>query len=55
MLRLQHTVRLGRDLLAFALVNRVWWFLPIVVLLGLSVALAAVGSHAVLYTIYTLF
>ena len=55
MLRLRHSVRLGRDLTAFALVNRAWWFLPLTLLVGLAVALITAGATAAPYTIYTLF
>jgi hypothetical protein len=54
-LRLRHSMRLGWELLAFALVNRVWWFVPLTMLVGLAVAVIAAGSTAAPYTIYTLF
>ncbi len=55
MLRLRHSVRLGRELVAFALVNRAWWFLPLTLAIGLAVAVVTAGATAAPYTIYTLF
>ncbi len=55
MLRLRHGLRLGRDFVGYAVVNRVWWILPLMVLLVL-IALAVTATHTVVpYTVYTLF
>ena len=55
MLRLKHLFRLSRDVARFALVNRVWWFVPMMVLLGL-IALAVSTTQAVVpVAVYTLF
>ena len=40
---------------AFGVVNRVWWFPVIVIVLALAVALSVAGSTAAPFTIYTLF
>jgi hypothetical protein len=48
-------MRLGQDLVAYALVNRAWWFLPLTLLIGLAVAVVTAGAAAAPYTIYTLF
>jgi len=54
-LRLRHSFRLLGDVCAYTIANRVWWVLPmIVVLLGLMVV-AVAGQAAVPYTMYTLF
>lgn len=55
MLRLRHTFRLSRDIGRFALINRTWWFIPMMVLL-LLVALAITTTQAVVpVAVYTLF
>lgn len=55
MLRLKHSLRLGRDLAGYAREARAWWLLPIIGLL-LVVTLAVVITQAAApYTIYTLF
>lgn len=55
MLRMKHLLRLSRDVTGFALVNRVWWFIPMMVLLGL-VALAVTTTQTVVpVAVYTLF
>lgn len=55
MLRIRHAAVLGRNLLAFALLHRVLWFLPVVALLFVLVAVLVAGATAVPYTLYTLF
>lgn len=55
MLRLKHLGRLIGSFAGYAVVNRVWWILPLMVLLLLVGALIAVGQAAAPYTIYTLF
>ena len=44
-----------RDVGGYTIVNRVWWVLPMVVVLLFLVVLAVVGSATVPYTMYTLF
>jgi hypothetical protein len=45
MRRLRYSVRLGREFVQYAVVNRAWWVLPVVFLLGV-VALAIVAGQA---------
>jgi len=54
-LRLKHLVRLSRDVARFAVLNRVWWFVPMMALLGL-IAIAVTTTQAVVpVAVYTLF
>lgn len=54
-MRIRHAFRLGCDVVSYAVVNRVWWVLPLMVVLAL-VALAVTATHAIVpYTVYTLF
>lgn len=55
MLRLKHFGRLIGSFVSYAVVNRVWWILPMMLVLGLFGAFIAVGQAAAPYTIYTLF
>ncbi|HYF45770.1 MAG TPA: DUF5989 family protein [Acidimicrobiales bacterium] len=55
MLRLRHTFRLAREFGAYAVVNRVWWILPLAVLLGIVAVAVTVTQAAAPYTLYTLF
>jgi len=48
-------VRLGRELMSFALVNRAVWFVPLVLVLFVVVAFLVAGSAVAPYTLYTLF
>ena len=55
MLRLKHFGRLTVDVTRFAFLNRVWWFLPMMVVLTL-VMLAVTTTQAVVpIAVYTLF
>ena len=54
-LRVRHSFRLARELVAFGLLHRALWFVPVVALLFVLVAVLVAGSTAVPYTIYTLF
>jgi hypothetical protein len=54
-LRLRHSFRLVSELLAYAVVNRVWWILPLMVLLGVVAVAVTVTQAAAPYTLYTLF
>ncbi|MFN7148527.1 MAG: hypothetical protein ACK4V6_03515 [Microthrixaceae bacterium] len=54
-LRLKHLLRLSKDVGRFAVINRVWWFVPMMALLGL-IALAVTTTQAVVpVAVYTLF
>ena len=55
MLRIKHLFRLSGDFVAYAVVNRVWWIIPMMLVLGLLVAFISVGQAAAPYTLYTLF
>ncbi len=55
MLRIRHFGRLVGDFASYAVVNRVWWILPMMMLLGLLVVFITVGQAAAPYTLYTLF
>jgi hypothetical protein len=55
MLRMKHLGRLVGSFGGYAVVNRVWWIIPMMMLLGLFAAFIAVGQAAAPYTIYTLF
>ena len=54
MMRLRHLGRLFKELTVFSVVNRVWWPLPLVLLLMVMALLVAIGQTAVPF-IYTLF
>jgi hypothetical protein len=54
-LRLRHTLRLGNEFLAYAVVNRVWWIIPLVALLGVIALAVTVTQAAAPITLYTLF
>ena len=55
LLRAKHLVRLVGSFGGYAVVNRVWWIIPLMLLLGLFGIFIAVGQAAAPYTIYTLF
>ena len=55
MLRLRHTVRLGREFVAYAVINRVWWILPLIGVLAVILLAVTVTQAAAPYTLYTLF
>jgi hypothetical protein len=55
MMRLRHGVRLAGELVAYAVVNRAWWVIPLVFLLVASALLIAAGQAAAPYTLYTVF
>ena len=54
-LRMKHLGRLVGSFASYAVVNRVWWILPLMAVLGLFGIVIAVGQAAAPYTIYTLF
>jgi hypothetical protein len=54
-LRLRHSGLLLRELGAYTVANRVWWVLPLVLVLVGLIVLAVVGQATVPYTMYTLF
>ena len=54
-LRFRHFARLVRDLIGFSVLNRVWWLIPVMVVLGLITIFIVVGQAAAPYTLYTVF
>jgi hypothetical protein len=54
-LRLKHLLRLSRDVVRYSAVNRVWWFIPMMVLLGLIALAVTTTQAAVPVAVYTLF
>jgi hypothetical protein len=54
-LRVRHLVRLSGDFLAYAVVNRAWWVIPVTLLLGLATLLVVVGQAAAPVTLYPMF
>lgn len=55
LLRARYLLRLVRELVGFAVTNRAWWLLPMMVLLGAVTVLIVVGQAAAPYTLYTVF
>ena len=55
LLRPRHAVRLLGDLLAYAVINRVWWVPPLTLLLALATLLVIIGQAAAPVTLYPLF
>ncbi len=54
-LRLKHLWLLARDIGRFSLINRVWWFIPMMVLLGLIMLAVTTTQAVVPVAVYTLF
>jgi hypothetical protein len=54
-LRVEHLFRLVGDLVAYAVVNRAWWVIPMTVLLALATLLVVVGQAAAPVTLYPMF
>ena len=48
-------MRLSRDLLAYAVVNRAWWVPALTFVLALATLLITIGQAAAPVTIYPLF
>lgn len=55
LMRLRHGGRLLREVGSFTVLNRVWWFLPLVLLVLLLAIAATATQHALPYAVYTLF
>ena len=55
LLRLRHLRLLARDLIGFAVINRAWWLLPVMLVLALVTIFIVVGQAAAPYTLYTVF
>jgi hypothetical protein len=54
-LRVRHTFRLAGEFVAYAVVNRVWWILPLIAVLAVVTVAVTVTQAAAPYTLYTLF
>jgi hypothetical protein len=54
-LRMRHLVGLGGEFVAYAVVNRAWWVIPMLVLLAGATLVVVVGQAAAPVTIYPLF
>lgn len=52
---MRNTLRLGREFVAYAVINRVWWVLPLMLLLVLATLLVVLGQAAAPVSIYPLF
>lgn len=52
---MKHLLRLARDVGRFGVVNRVWWFIPMMVLLGLIALMVTTTQAVVPVAVYTLF
>ncbi len=55
MLRVRHLFRLSGEFVAYAVINRVWWIIPLLVLLTVGTLLVVVGQAAAPVSIYPLF
>ena len=55
MRRIRHFIRLLRDIGGYAVVNRAYWIVPLVVILLVFSALILAGQVAAPFTIYPLF
>lgn len=54
-LRLKHLLRLSVDVGRYAVVNRVWWFIPMMALLAVIALAVTTTQAAVPVAVYTLF
>lgn len=52
---MRHAAGLARNLLTFALLHRAVWFVPVMGLLFVLVAVLVAGATVVPYTLYTVF
>ena len=55
MLRARHLLHLVRDFTGYAVINRAWWVIPVMLLLALITIFIVVGQAAAPYTLYTVF
>jgi hypothetical protein len=54
-LRLRHGIRLAGELVGYAFLNRLWWLLPVLLVLGLASVVIVVGQAAAPVTLYPMF
>jgi hypothetical protein len=55
MLRARHLLTLSGDFLAYAVINRAWWVIPVTLLLALATLLVVIGQAAAPITLYPMF
>ena len=55
LLRARHFLRLSGDFVAYAVINRAWWVLPVTFLLAVVTILVIVGQAAAPVTLYPMF
>ncbi|MEX1008291.1 MAG: DUF5989 family protein [Acidimicrobiia bacterium] len=55
MRRVRHSARLGGEFVRYAVSNRAWWVVPLVLLLAVVALAVVAGQAAAPYTLYTLF
>lgn len=55
MLRLRHLWRMSRDVTAFTFADRMWWLLPVVLVLVVLAFAVTAANSALPYAVYTLF
>jgi hypothetical protein len=53
--RLRHLASISTDLFRYGWIHRLWWALPIVVLLALVVLVASAGQATAPYLVYPMF
>ena len=53
--RWRYVARLGGEFVSYSVVNRVWWVVPVMLLLMVVALAIVVGQAAAPYTLYTLF
>jgi hypothetical protein len=54
-LRVEHFARLVGDIVAYAVINRASWVIPVTLLLALATLLVVVGQAAAPVTLYPMF
>jgi hypothetical protein len=55
MLRARHLCRLGGEFVAYAVINRAWWVIPLTLTLAVATLLVMIGQAAAPVTLYPLF
>jgi len=55
MLRARYLLRLSNDVVAYTVINRVWWLPPLLLLLALTAVVIVAGQVAAPFGLYTMF
>lgn len=55
LLRARHLLKLSRYFVAYAVINRAWWVLPVTLMLAFVTALVVLGQAAAPVTLYPMF